>query len=136
MGQEPVRAWATARYEYGVDLETSGVLWFADGAIASFDCGFVHPMRQWLEIVGENGTIHVPEMWVPASRPEFELRRDGSAIERTGAAGDQIQCMLENFSHYVLDGAPVHPAPDEAVKTLRVLDALARSAREGRIVDV
>jgi len=136
MAQEPVRAWATARYEYGVDLETTGVLTFANGTVASFDCGFVHPMRQWLEIVGETGTIYVPEMWVPAGRPEFELRRDGSTIERTSAPGDQIQHMLEDFSRHVMDGTPVHPPPEEAVKTLRVLDALARSAREGRAIDV
>src|SRR5205823_9442725 len=113
-----------------------GVLWFADAAIASFDCGFVHPMRQWLEIVGEAGTIFIPEMWVPAGRPEFEVRREGSGVERVGTGADQIQCMLENFSHYVLESAPVHPSPEEAIKTLRVLDALARSAKEGRAVDI
>jgi predicted dehydrogenase len=93
-------------------------------------------MRQWLEIVGETGTISVPEMWVPSGRPDFEVRRDGGSVESATAAGDQIQCMLENFSHYVLDGAPVHPAPEEAVRTLRVLDALTRSAREGHAVDL
>jgi predicted dehydrogenase len=136
-GQEPVRAWATARYEHGVDVEMNGSLWFSDGGMASFDCGFVHPMRQWLEIVGENGTLRVPEMWVPRDPADFELYRDSVAIERIGAGGsDQIQCMLENFSHYVLDSAPVEPAPEEAVKTLRVLDALAQSAREGRAVEI
>lgn len=135
MGREPVRAWATARYEHGVDVEMNGVLWFADGGMASFDCGFVHPMRQWLEIVGETGTIVVPEMWVPHERAEFEVHRGG--IEKLGAGGsEQIQCMLENFSRYVLKDEPVSPDPEEAVKTLRVLDALARSAREGRAVDV
>jgi predicted dehydrogenase len=137
MGQEPVRVWATARYEFGVDVEMNGVLWFDGGAVASFDCGFVHPMRQWLEIVGETGTIHVPEMWVPRDRAEFELQRDGGKSETTSAGGvDQIRCMLENFSRHVLEDQPVLPSPEEAVKTLRVLDALARSAREGRVVDV
>ncbi len=44
--------------------------------------------------------------------------------------------MLENFTRYVLEDRPVQPDPEEAVKTLRVLDALARSAREGRVVEV
>jgi predicted dehydrogenase len=136
-GQEPVRVWATARYEFGVDVAMNGLLWFPDGGMASFDCGFVHPLRQWLEIVGETGTISVAEMWVPRSRTDFELQRDGSTLERTsGGTGDQIQYMLENFSRYVLEDAPVQPDPEEAVKTLRVLDALARSAREGRAVDI
>jgi predicted dehydrogenase len=136
-GQEPVRVRATARYEFGVDVELSGVLWFADGGVASFDCGFVHPMRQWLEIVGETGTIRVPEMWVPKQQPDFEVQHDGAGVERmSGGTSDQIQCMLENFSRFVLDDAPVQPDPQEAVKTLRVLDALARSAREGKTVEV
>jgi D-xylose 1-dehydrogenase (NADP+, D-xylono-1,5-lactone-forming) len=136
-GQEPVRAWATARYEFGVDVEMNGVLWFADGGIATFDCGFVHPMRQWLEIVGETGTITIPEMWVPRSKlAEFTRRDQQDKCTGEGAPGDQIQCMLEAFSQYVLDDRPVQPEPEEAVKTLRVLDALARSAREGRAVEV
>jgi predicted dehydrogenase len=44
--------------------------------------------------------------------------------------------MLENFGRYVLEGQPVTPPPEEAVKTLKALEALARSAREGRVVDV
>jgi predicted dehydrogenase len=44
--------------------------------------------------------------------------------------------MLENLSRYVLDDIPVQPDPEEAVKTLRVLDALARSARAGIAVDI
>src|SRR5438105_4625841 len=64
-GEEPVKVWATARYRFDVDVEMSATLWFADGRTAHFDCGFVHPTRQWFEIVGEKATILVPEMWVP-----------------------------------------------------------------------
>ena len=37
------------------DVEMTGTLWFADGRIATFDCGFTHPLRQWLEITGTTG---------------------------------------------------------------------------------
>ena len=47
-----------------------------------------------------------------------------------------IQHMLENFGRFVLEGKPVTPATEEAIKTLRVLDALARSARENKEVEV
>jgi predicted dehydrogenase len=134
-GREPERVWATARYEFGVDVELNGVLWFADGGIATFDCGFVHPMRQWLEIAGEHGTLTVPEMWVPRSDvAEFSIRDEREKTSGEGARADQMQCMLENFSRCVLEDRPVKPDPHEAVKTLRVLDALARSAREGAVV--
>lgn len=135
---EPVRAWATARYEHGVDVAMAGTLWFADDRVATFDCGFIHPFRQWFEIVGTRGVVMVHDMWLPPKRAVFEVRRDsGYDVETVGVEGhDQIQLMLENFGRAILEGRPVSPPPDEAVKTLKVLDALARSAREGKFVEV
>jgi predicted dehydrogenase len=49
---------------------------------------------------------------------------------------DQIAHMLDNFGRAVLRGEPVQPPAEEAVRTLRVLDALALSAREGGEVAV
>jgi predicted dehydrogenase len=134
---EPGRAWATARYEHGVDVEMSGVVWLADGRVATFDCGFTTPLRQWLEITGTEGVIQVPQMWLPDERAAFTIDREGKGIEVIETPGhDQIVCMLEDFSRAVLDGTPVWPSAEEAERTLRVLDALARSAREGRAVEV
>jgi len=138
MGAEPVRAWATARYVHDCDVEVSGTLWFADGRLATFDCGFTHPFRQWLEITGTRGVVHVDDMWLPPKRAVFEVRQNESydadvlAVE----GHDQIQRMLENFGAYVLEDKPVTPSPTEAVKTLKVLDALAASARQGRVIDI
>ena len=44
--------------------------------------------------------------------------------------------MLEDFGRAVRGGEPVRPDPEEAVRTLRALDALGRSAREARAVEV
>lgn len=141
MGAEPVRVWATAKFIKDCDVEMSGTLWLADGRMASFDCGFTQPVRQWLEVVGASGVLRVAEMWVPApDKATFEIRRDGRpagefethVVERH----EQIQCMLENFNASVLENKPVTPSPDEAVKTLRVLDALARSAREEKAIEM
>ncbi len=49
---------------------------------------------------------------------------------------DQIVHMLEDFGRAVLHDEPVRPDPQEAVRTLQVLDALAASAREQRAVTV
>jgi len=136
-GAEPVRAYATARYLHDVDVEMSGVLWFDHGRTASFDCGFTMPFRGWQEIVGTEGVVRVPEMWLPPPHAMFEVLREGKPAEViTVEETDQIVHMIENFSRAVMDKKPVRPAPEEAIKTLRVLDALARSAREGREVAV
>ena len=136
-GEEPVRAYAAATMGHGVDLAMSGILWLADGRLATFDCGFTAPNRQWLEITGTEGVLRVPKMWVPEPEAPFVIERDDAEPEVVRVAGhDQIACMIDDFSGAVLRGEPVRPDPDEAVKTLRVLDALARSAREGRAVEV
>jgi predicted dehydrogenase len=136
-GAEPILAYATARYEHGVDVEMSGLLWLADGRVGAFDCGFTLPYRGGLEIVGTEGVLRVPQMWVPPRRATFTVERKGGAVEEFAFEGeDQIVRMIEDFGWAVLEGQPVNPPPDEAVRTLRVLDALARSAREGRRVKV
>jgi predicted dehydrogenase len=136
-GEEPVRAYATARMAHGVDLEMSGLVWLADGRVGSFDCGFASPMRQWLEITGTDGVIRAPRMWLPEAEASFAIERDGAEAEVVRVPGyDQIARMLDDFSGAALGGEAVRPDAEEAVKTLRVLDALARSARQGRPVDV
>jgi xylose dehydrogenase (NAD/NADP) len=134
---EPVSVHATAKMRNGVDVEMSGVLEFDNGRMGSFDCGFNSPMRQWLEITGTAGVIRVLEMWVPNRAADFDIDRDGQKLETVVVDGrDQIICMLEEFAHAVREGRDPGPGPDEAVKTLKVLDALAQSAREGRAVEV
>jgi predicted dehydrogenase len=136
-GAEPVRAYAAAVYRHGVDVELNGLLWLADGRTAAFDCGFTLPYRGWLEITGSEGVIVVPQMWVPRGRATLEIHRPERAPEEVRVEGeDQIVHMLEDFGRAVLERQPVRPPPDEAVRTLRVLDALARSAREGQPVAV
>jgi predicted dehydrogenase len=134
---EPVSVHATAKMRAGVDVEMSGVLEFANGRMGMFDCGFNSPMRQWLEITGTAGVIRVHEMWVPNRSADFDIDRDGQKLETVVVEGrDQIACMLEDFAHAVRADRDPEPGPDEAVKTLKVLDALAKSTREGRAVEV
>lgn len=136
-GAEPVRVFATAQYRFGVDVAVTGQVWLADGRVGAFDCGFTLPFRGWLEIVGTEGTVRVPEMWLPPRRAVAEVHCEGCVPREMGVEGeDQIVHMIENFSLAVLEKRSVGPAPEEAVKTLRVLDALARSAREGQAVAV
>ena len=137
-GEEPVRAYAAGRYEYGVDLEMSGMVCLADGRIGTFDCGFTMPMRQWLEITGSEGGIFIQDMWTPSlARAAFTLQRDNHEPEVVVIEGeDQIAHMIDHFSQAVQGAVPLRIDPLEAVKTLRVLDAIADAAMEEREIDV
>jgi D-xylose 1-dehydrogenase (NADP+, D-xylono-1,5-lactone-forming) len=136
MGAEPVKVWARARYHNNVDVAMSGVMTFADGRTANFDCGFVHPLRTAVEIVGTTGVIRVPNLWIPDDRATFEiLRQDGDfghTVEVIETPGEnQMVHMLDDFAAAVAENREAVPNPDQAVRTGRVLDALARSARNG-----
>ena len=132
-----MKVFARANTFNGVDVEMTGQLLFADGRMASFDCGFTLPFRGWMEVTGSQGVIRIPEMWLPKQNATFEVEADGQAPVCHSIEGhDQIVHMLDDFAAAICEERDPWPAPDEAVKTLRVLDALARSAREGREVEV
>jgi predicted dehydrogenase len=141
MGAEPVKVWARATYSNDVDVAMAGVLTFADGRTAEFDCGFTSPLRTWVEIVGNDAVVRVPNMWIPDDRAVFEVIRQrgdfGHTVEVIETPGEnQMVHMLDDFAAAVHERREPYPNPDEAIKTLRVLDALAKSAREGREVEV
>lgn len=134
-GAEPIRVYATAAYVRDVDVSMSGLLWFPEGRMASFDCGFISPLRQRVEITGTEGVVAIKDLWAPKAHAGFAIHRDGKNDEEIVVAeADQIVQMVENFGRSVLNSEPVIPPVEDAVKTLRVLDALARSARAGKEV--
>jgi predicted dehydrogenase len=134
-GMEPVRVYATATFQHGVDIEMSGILCFADGRTGAFHCGFTLPVRRWLEVASTEGVVSIPDMWQPSSRAGFTVQPKTGAVEEIVVEGqDQVLEMIEHFSSAVLASQPVSPPAEEAVRTLRVLDALAESARAGRVI--
>jgi len=130
--EEPTRVFATAQFEHGVDLSMAGTLWFSGGRTATFDCAFTRPLRQHLEIVGTDRVISVPRMWLPEPDAEYWLDNE----RRVCPCESQIVRMLDNFNAAVMEGRDPAPGAEEAIKTLRVLDALAQSARQGHPIDV
>jgi predicted dehydrogenase len=153
-GAEPTRVFATAEwqppsceapsssppYEGGagrVDLSMNAVMEFPGGRTALFDCGFTLPMRQWLEITGTAGKAWLEDMWLPAPRALIRVQRGEKPVETIAIEGeDQIVHMIQNFSAAILEGREATPGPEQGVATMKVLDALRRSAREGRSVAV
>lgn len=138
---EPVSVFAKATFVNGVDVALAAVLTFADGRTATMDCGFTHPLRTWVEIVGTTGVVWVPNMWIPDDRAAFEIRRQrglfDQAIEVIETPGEsQMVHMLDDFAAAVDEKRDCEPNADEAIRTLKVLDAIARSAREEREVAV
>ncbi|MCS7016581.1 MAG: Gfo/Idh/MocA family oxidoreductase, partial [Gemmatales bacterium] len=133
----PRRVFACAQYEFGVDISMTGILEFGEGRTASFDCSFVWPFRQALEIVGTRGRIRIPDMWLPPDPAVFVVEtEDGYAAEIAVSGVNQIAAMLDDFSQAVLHQRSPEPSPENAVQVMQVLDALRESAQVGQPIMV
>jgi xylose dehydrogenase (NAD/NADP) len=94
-----------------------------------------------VEIVGTTGVIRIPNMWIPDSRATFQiLRQKGdfdTEIEEIDTPGhNQMVHMLDDFAAAVREQRECTPLPDEAIKTGKVMDAIAKSARENKVMPV
>ncbi len=134
---EPIRVWAAAEVRGDVDVRMDGLLEFPGQRFAAFDCGFTLPYRIGVEIVGTLGRILIPKMWLPPEVAGFQviLNNDAATIH-TQPAADQVAELVREFALAVREERDPNPPPSEAVKTLRVLDALDQAARSGSIVSL
>lgn len=131
-GHEPQMAFGSARWHAsGVDEEFMGLLRFHEGPTANIYAGFRAAYRTWLEILGSDGALTVPNPFRPGPLETLELERAGKldAIEVVGSPEVFVR-EIENFTASVLDGAPQVVSLAESRRTASTLVALHSSARE------
>jgi predicted dehydrogenase len=138
---EPERVYAEqAVGSSGVDVCFAATLRFPGDVVAHFDCGFVVPYRDELEVVGDESSLYVDDPWHIHS-PGIELRRetepDTIAVERFPVEpANSYQLELENVSDAIRGQAPLLLGRDDAVHQARVLEALYQSAESGLPVEL
>lgn len=138
-GEEPTQVFATARYYNGVDFSLSAMLWFSDDRMASFDCGFDTVMRQWFEVAGTRNSIVCDDFVLPTRDENARFWvHDGEGASREHQSGHCLQevRMVERFAGAVRSGRLDDTLPREALRTMKIRDALAESASSGAIVIV
>jgi len=126
-GGEPLSARADQVVgESGVDVVLTATLRLPDDVLAHFDCGFVVPFRDELEIVGEDGSLYVDDPW-HIFEPGIELRRESGtesiAVEQTSS----YRLELENIGDAIRGRAPLLLGRADAVGQARAIEALYAS---------
>jgi predicted dehydrogenase len=137
-GREPRRVSALgAMIAEGVDASSAAVLDFGDGGLATVSGSLASTPEQSLVISGTDGHIEVVRPFAPewnATTIEVVRAAGHRRIEIGGA--NQFLHQVEHFASLVLDPArPLDPAED-GVLNVAACEAIARSLREGRAVDV
>ena len=129
-GHEPKMVFGTAHWHAaGVDDEFMGMLRFREGLTANVYAGFRAAYRTWLEILGSDGSLTVPNPFRPGPLETLELECGGTLEHIEVAGSPEIFVReIEDFETAVLDGANPVVSLAESRRTAATLAALYESA--------
>ena len=119
----------------GVDELFTGTLRFAADVLAEIDCGLVLPERDELEAIGEEGSIFLDDPW-HCRKPVIEVRREEGTERIELEPEDSYRLQLENMSAAIRGGAEPLLGREDALGQARAIEALYRSADEGRAISI
>jgi predicted dehydrogenase len=119
------------RTDGGVDEEFTGLLRFPGDRTASVYASFRAAYRTWLEVVGSEGWLRVPNPFKPGPVETLELERLGErrTIDVAGSTLPFVR-QVEDFVTSALDGAPPVMPLSESRRVAGALAAL-RAAADG-----
>jgi predicted dehydrogenase len=138
-GAEPAQVMAmTARTSrrYGGDVDESavGLIRFPDERLAHFHTSFGEERVSAFTIFGEQGSIGLTNAYRYAAAMTLRIVRGGATEELTFEPTDQFAGEIAYFSDCILKDRPPEPSGIEGLQDVRLLEAIYRSAREGRPV--
>ncbi len=119
----------------GVDELFTGTMRFPGDVLVQFDAGLVVQERDELEAIGETGSLFLDDPW-HCHRPVLELRTDHGTEEIRLEPVNSYRLQLENLSDAIRGEAEPLLGRDDALGQARAIDALYRSAAEGRPVNL
>ena len=145
LGSSPRRAVALIDRDPALrtDRTTCGLVDFGEGRFLDFTVSTQCVAYQRVQLCGTSGRI---EILIPFNAPANGATRilvdDGLALDGSGISVetfppcDQYTLQAEAFSRAVLGETPLPYGVEDAVENMRVIDALHRSERSGRIEDI
>lgn len=135
----PLRVFGTGRYVDDVDLNFSGMMWFRNDRVASFDCGFDIARRKWFEVAGQRSSLVCDDFVNPwdSQRPRFWIHDpEGKSHERISTPLIQEQCMIEAMCEIIRRGRLEDRWPQISVDNQRVCSALDEAGRTQQVIDL
>lgn len=120
--------------DFATDRLTSGLLDFDEGRQLAFTVSTQTVPYQRVQILGSQGRL---EIEIPFNAPQGAASRlfiyDGSALDgsdvmtETLPEADQYGAQADAFVEAVRDGRPAPTGIDDAIRNMRIIDALFRS---------
>ncbi len=118
----------------GIDETFVGQLRFDYDILAQFDCSFVIPLHSFMEIVGSEGTLNIPNPFKPEPDEKIYLTR-GDKTETIKIKGQELYLgEVEDMADAILLGRDPRISLDDSRANVAVISALLESARTGKLV--
>jgi len=139
LGFEPAQVMAmtartTRRYGGDVDEGTVALIRFPDERLAHFHSSFGEEPVSTFTLFGEDGWLRVTPAYRHDAEAHLVVSRHGRPEEQTFPPSDQYAAELGYFSSCILDDRPPEPSGIEGLQDVRIIEAIYRSARDGRPV--
>ncbi len=113
----------------GVDMATNAVLDFGEGRFGLIDASFELPLRQFVEVVGEAGSITIPVPFTPGNHDVVVfVTKNGRMTEQNFSHVDQYQLEVEHFAACVRTQQEPALSLSETLENMATLEAIYQAA--------
>jgi len=116
----------------GIDEFFAGQMRFPGDIYFQLDCSFKIPSHVFMEIVGDEGTLNIPQPFNTAAKKNLYLTRDNKTSTIVVKGPDPYLAEVENFTDAILlNKLPATSLADSRLNTAAIL-ALLDSAKTGQ----
>ena len=133
LGTEPLEVFGwQVTSPSGIDEVFAGQMRFPGDIYFQVDCSFKIPEHVFMEIVGDEGTLNIPQPFNTSARKNLYLTRDGKTSTIVVKGPDPYLAEVENFADAILlSKPPATTLADSRFNTAAIL-ALLESAKTGQ----
>ena len=120
----------------GIDETFVGQMRFANHIHAQFDCSFVIPFHAFMEVIGSEGTLNIPNPFKPGVDEKIFITR-GDKTETIKVKGQELYIgEVEDMADAILLGHAPRISLDDSRANVAVISSLLESARAGKPVSL
>jgi len=120
----------------GIDETFVGQMRFANHIHAQFDCSFVIPFHAFMEVIGSEGTLNIPNPFKPGVDEKIFITR-GDKTETIKVKGQELYIgEVEDMADAIMLGHAPRISLDDSRANVAVISSLLESARAGKPVSL
>lgn len=137
LGEEPyeVFGWQVTG-PTGSDDTFVGQLRFGSGVHMQFDSGIKSPSRSFMELVGTEGVLFIPDPFKPGARSEMQLTRDGKQQTIKVKGRELYLGEVEDMCDAILSGKPPRISLEDSRGNIVTITAFLKSAETGMNIQI